>query len=708
MAIGYTPQTWANGAAPPLSAANLQTMDNGINAACDLLDNPTALAACLPDATASVPGKATAAQITKLGGIEALADVTDEANVTAIAVATAEVTAAPAHWWVLVGGALKRMTQAGWTALVLAATGKSNLATGFTLAGGTTPKTLTVSDDADTANIAQATTALRGTAEIATAAELVTGTDDTRVPSVKQLKDATGLADFFLTRRTKMPDGATAVYSQDAWATTDSWVSDYSPAPSVSGGVLTFKGDIFKIIAGSNSKLVVARIRCISGDTTIKIFSGVSVGSAPSITLKSNIWSVVSAQLLQAATNHVLILSPDASYIFELDFIWIGDYSYLPGSLSEEAARIANQIGDTAGVGAAATATITSNGTNVNTPAFGTLTTTTGLPAADSTFKVGTKTYTWKSALTPTEGEVLLEATVAACLTNARDAVNGTAGTLGTKHQCTANSLFTATASATILTVTAILRGTVGNGATYEIVAGAGSELTASGALATGGVDDTVTIGGKVYTFVGQTPTVEGQVRVEVTYIDTLSMFVRAINRTNPGIYDGVNYKIAAANPLVYATQLGAPIVITAGRANGSSYTGALATTAPGILGNQITIAKSAATLTLANPAGGTTTLAGGVDDAGAKAKAQLGPAIGAGATPGAMPTRTSTSIIGYRGVADCASGAQVTLPAGGTWMFRVATYGATYNSVMAGTAAGGLMSGTASANLRMFYERIA
>ena len=38
MAIGYTPQTWVNGTAPALSAANLQTMDNGINAACDALD----------------------------------------------------------------------------------------------------------------------------------------------------------------------------------------------------------------------------------------------------------------------------------------------------------------------------------------------------------------------------------------------------------------------------------------------------------------------------------------------------------------------------------------------------------------------------------------------------------------------------------------------------------------------------------------------
>jgi len=56
----------------------------------------------------------------KLGGIEAAADVTDEANVTAIANATAEVAAAPDHILVLVGGALKRWTKAGFEAVVKA------------------------------------------------------------------------------------------------------------------------------------------------------------------------------------------------------------------------------------------------------------------------------------------------------------------------------------------------------------------------------------------------------------------------------------------------------------------------------------------------------------------------------------------------------------------------------------------------------------
>lgn len=56
----------------------------------------------------------------KLAGIEAGADVTDETNITAAAVGTAEVTAAPDHIWVLVGGLLKRWTKAGFEAVVKA------------------------------------------------------------------------------------------------------------------------------------------------------------------------------------------------------------------------------------------------------------------------------------------------------------------------------------------------------------------------------------------------------------------------------------------------------------------------------------------------------------------------------------------------------------------------------------------------------------
>ena len=45
MAIGYTKKTWANGGPPALSAANLQALDDAVEAACDGLDAMPAAAA---------------------------------------------------------------------------------------------------------------------------------------------------------------------------------------------------------------------------------------------------------------------------------------------------------------------------------------------------------------------------------------------------------------------------------------------------------------------------------------------------------------------------------------------------------------------------------------------------------------------------------------------------------------------------------------
>ena len=512
---------------------------------------------------------------------------------------------------------------------LLAPIGKVNNDVGFTLAGGTTSKTLTVSLDGDTKDIPTAAgktaaDAIGAATGATTALKLANlASPATNAQQGVALLGASGGA----AKLTTMPDGATAAYSNDAWLDGSYTIGGAGTTGSVSNGILTITpangaGRVEKtgliITAGM---LLLARVkRNVATTNTIKATAYNTISGVAE--LGSKVLTGVDFQIV-SFTIPVTSFAIDAIQLYTdpvvgtsvlaVDWIWIGDYSYLAGSLSEEAARIADQLGDTAGVGTAATATITSNGTNVNTPSSGTLTTTTSLPAADSTFKVGTKTYTWKSSLTPTEGEVLLEATVAACLTNARDAVNGTAGTLGTKHQCTANTLFTATASATILTVTAILRGTVGNGATYEIVAGAGSELTASGALATGGVDDTVTIGGKVYTWKGalSATRVEGEVLVGATSGLSQYYLYLAVVRAGPSTndFDGSapKYNIAAVHPLVTCDTTSPYSIIS------------IIAKSTGILGNQITLAKSAATLTLSG-----TTLTGGKDDVGDKIHTQL------------------------------------------------------------------------------------
>jgi len=287
-------------------------------------------------------------------------------------------------------------------------------------------------------------------------------------------------------------------------------------------------------------------------------------------------WTIVSRIARIGDTSfYIYNMNDVAGDWLEIDWIWIGDYSYLTGSLSEEAARISNELGDTAGVGSKAYSTLTSDGTNI---------------AASGAITVGGKAYNPKATAVElvAEGDFLIGATAGETLDNFKSAFNADAGTKGTTHFCAvANALATAT----------------DNAATTQ--------------------------------------------------------------------------KIEAA-------------------AVGKDY-------------NQVTTACTITHLSWVNPAGGATTLSGGKDAVGEKIKTQLNAAIGAGAAVGARINRTSTSIIGYFNTVDCASGAQVTLPAGGTWAWEVMTYGATYNSVKSGTAAGGAaITGTASANLCMRYERIA
>lgn len=209
--------------------------------------------------------------------------------------------------------------------------------------------------------------------------------------------------------------------------------------------------------------------------------------------------------------------------------------------------------------------------------------------------------------------------------------------------------------------------------------------------LATAGKGDT--IHGKKYTFVDAltaSPGVEGEVLKAATKeeeIENENLAISEVSRAN----NGVKYWAAAVHPLVSTTRSGAVLNLSAKN--------------PGLSGNRITVTCESGT----NHTASGSTLTGGKDAVGDKIKTQLNAAIGAGAAVGAIPTKTATSIIGYFAVADCASGAQVTLPAGGTWAWEVTTYGATYNSVKSGTAAGGAaITGTASANLCMRYERIA
>jgi hypothetical protein len=99
---------------------------------------------------------------------------------------------------------------------------------------------------------------------------------------------------------------------------------------------------------------------------------------------------------------------------------------------------------------AAAVGTLTSDNTNV---------------ANNDTVVIGGKTYTFKSSLTPTEGEVLIGGSADASLLNLIRAINHT-GTPGTDYSCAAaNTQVSAASSVTshAFQVTALVKGTPGN-----------------------------------------------------------------------------------------------------------------------------------------------------------------------------------------------------------------------------------------------------
>lgn len=130
--------------------------------------------------------------------------------------------------------------------------------------------------------------------------------------------------------------------------------------------------------------------------------------------------------------------------------------------------------------GTKATATITSSGVNVTD---------------GDTITIDTKVYTFKTALTPTEGEVLIGATAAATMDNLKSAINHT-GTPNTDYKCAAvhptvtattnTDTGTAGTSGSVQTLEAIIIGVVSNTIALTTTA---ATLTLSSATLTGGID---------------------------------------------------------------------------------------------------------------------------------------------------------------------------------------------------------------------------
>ena len=116
--------------------------------------------------------------------------------------------------------------------------------------------------------------------------------------------------------------------------------------------------------------------------------------------------------------------------------------------------------------------------------------TATGEPANGDMITVGGETYTWKTALTPLAGEVLLGVSETTALANMAAAINGAAGS-GTTYAAgtAANTEVTAAATVSTLTVTSIQGGSVGNALTAAYTPSGASEGSWASANLTGGTN---------------------------------------------------------------------------------------------------------------------------------------------------------------------------------------------------------------------------
>ena len=131
-----------------------------------------------------------------------------------------------------------------------------------------------------------------------------------------------------------------------------------------------------------------------------------------------------------------------------------------------------------------ATGTLTSNNTNVSN---------------NDTVTIGGQVYTFKSALTPANGEVLIAGTADLSLTNLAQAINNSGGTPGTDYKVAAASSWvtSSTVAAHVLTFTSISPGIIGNSTT---LAKAAVTLTVSNTTLLGALNGNSATGTRVAT----------------------------------------------------------------------------------------------------------------------------------------------------------------------------------------------------------------
>lgn len=170
---------------------------------------------------------------------------------------------------------------------------------------------------------------------------------------------------------------------------------------------------------------------------------------------------------------------------------------------------------------AAATNTLLSNNTNVSN---------------GDTVTVDNKVYTFKTTMTPAEGEVHIGANADASLTNLANAINKSGGTLGTDYQvAAANPSCTSSAvGATVahqLNLTSLCTGTIGLAGNLMTLAKVAATLTVGGANFSGGSNGLGATGTRTATSAGAASTTIG---INILVIPAGSAATGAVLLSNP------------------------------------------------------------------------------------------------------------------------------------------------------------------------------
>jgi hypothetical protein len=248
---------------------------------------------------------------------------------------------------------------------------------------------------------------------------------------------------------------------------------------------------------GTTNEVVIGAIDALgNGSNTTTIGNTSTTGTfipAGNLTLSSHTGGDSNGLIVKSGTADLRIQAADGAF----GDATVGTYANVPLNIKVNSARVAqfqtsgnvrldngNLILGTSGNGISFAAT--SDPSIPAVAAAGTIIGTATNVANNDTVTLGASTYTFKTTLTPANGEVLIGADAAASLLNLARAINNSGGTPGTDYQVAAAnaSASAGTIVGSTIPLTALTAGTAGNSIA---LAETSAQLSVSGATLLGG-----------------------------------------------------------------------------------------------------------------------------------------------------------------------------------------------------------------------------